>query len=396
MGITTKLLLFILTMVALLPPNLAADFSRSQAALHPVYPGSGPFIIELNGTWPSDCHPGEQKPVVESFDGHTVVIGFEIIVVHITCNMRDTDYRTLVDMSDVVRDNAPIGATLRVQATFGDEALDQTLDLVCPEGTDCNAPTGARQGPDPGLYVAPSLANQGLLVARQNAATAIYPLVYDKAGSSEWLFTGDHVVEDTFFSDTLRLSGGDCLGCEPTGATPAMTAIGYLSVLADRPGILQVKVNDGLFVEYEALVFGYETFQVGPAGEQTLVDLEGRWGLSENHGTDPPLGDLTGFLPGAFDISREVAAENGAELSADGSLHYLVTHLGGDTLGQLVCEGRATTDGTGAACEFIDPTDSAEPLFLFYQRGPNRLAIEYARPVVAIGTPPGGQAVRLD
>jgi hypothetical protein len=383
-------------MVALLPPNLAADFSRSQTALHPVYPGSGPFIIEIKGTWPSDCHPGEQKPVVEYFDGHTVEIGFEIIVVHITCNMQDTDYRTLIDMSAVVSAGKTVAPTLHVRASFDGGTLDQTLDLVCPEGTDCSDPTGARQGPDPGLYVAPYLANQGLLVARQNAATAIYPLVYGDAGNSEWLFTADHVVEDTFFSDALRLSGGDCFGCEPSGAIPSMSAIGHLSVLADRPGVLQVKVNDGLFVEYQALVFGYETFQVGPAGAQTLIDLEGRWGLSENHGTDPPLGDLTGFLPGAFDISREAAAEDGAEVSADGQMFYRVTSLGGDTLGQLVCKGAPTTAASGTTCEFIDPTDAAEPLFLFNQQGPDRLDIEYARPVIAIGIPPGGQAVRLE
>jgi hypothetical protein len=396
MGLTIKTLFSIATLVALLPPNLAADFSRSQAALHPVYPGSGPFIIEIKGTWPSDCHPGEQKPVVEYFDGHTVEIGFETIVVHITCNMQDTGYRALVDMSGVVRDSPALGETLRVHTTFDSAALDQTLDLVCPEGTDCSEPTGARQGPDPGLYVAPSLANQGLLVARQNAATAIYPLVYGEAGNSEWLFTADHVVEDTFFSEALRLSGGDCFGCKPSGAIPSMSTIGHLSVLADRPGVLQVKVNDGLFLEYEALVFGYETFPVGPNGEQILIDLEGRWGLSENRGTDPPLGDLTGFLPGAFDISREAAAVDGAEVLADGQMFYRVTSLSGDTLGQLICKGPSTTAGSGAACEFIDPTDAAEPLFLFDQQGPDRLDIEYARPVIAIGTPPGGRAVRLE
>jgi hypothetical protein len=79
-----KKLLAILPLLALLPANLVADFSRSQAVLHPRLPGTGPFIIEISGIWPTDCHPGEQKPIVESFDGHTVEIGFEIIVVHIT------------------------------------------------------------------------------------------------------------------------------------------------------------------------------------------------------------------------------------------------------------------------------------------------------------------------
>jgi hypothetical protein len=47
-------------------------------------------------------------------------------------------------------------------------------------------------------------------------------------------------------------------------------------------------------------------------------------------------------------------------------------------------------------CEFIDPTDAAEPLFLFYQDGPSSLSIEYGRPVIDVGIEPGGMAVRLD
>jgi hypothetical protein len=143
-------------------------------------------------------------------------------------------------------------------------------------------------------------------------------------------------------------------------------------------------------------VYGYPTFQLGPAGEQTLVDIEGRWGLSENHGTDPPLGDITEFFPGAFDISRETDGADDGGGPADGQVSYLVTTLAGDALGQLICKGETGPDGKTGVCEFIDPTDAAEPLFLFYQQGPYRLAIEYGRPLIAVGIPPGGQAVRLE
>lgn len=388
--------LSIFVLMALLPCMASADFSRSGAVLHPAFPGTGPFIIEIEGTWPTDCHPGEQKPVVESFDGQTVEIGFEIIVLHITCNHRDTHYRVLVDMSDAVRSQKPLGDELRILARFDGDPLDQTVALFCPDGSDCADPAGGRPAAEPGLYYAPGLSNQGLLVARQNAAMAIYPLVYDKNAGSEWLFTGNVMVEDTFFSDILRLSGGDCFGCEPTGATPDMEAIGRLSVLADRPGVLRVKIDDGLFTEYQSLVYGYPTFQLGPTGEQTLIDIEGRWGLSENHGTDPPLGDITEFFPGAFDISRETDGAADGDGPDAGQLSYLVTTLAGDTLGQLLCKGETGPDGATSVCEFIDPTDAAEPLFLFYQQGPYRLAIEYGRPLIAVGIPPGGQAVRLE
>jgi hypothetical protein len=389
-------LLFALLLLTLLQSGLSADFSRAQVELHPFFPGTGPFIIEISGTWPTDCHPGEQKPVVESFDGQTVEIGFEIIVVHITCNTNDTNYRVLVDMSEAVRASQPRSDSLLIQADFQGETLEQTVDLVCPEGSDCAGLAGEQHGVEPGLYYAPNLANQGLLAARQSTGMAIYPLVYDEAGRSEWLFTGNQMVGDSFFAEVLRLSGGDCFGCEPSGATPDKTTVGHLSALADRPGVLQVKTNDGLFVEYLSLVFGYRTFRVGPSGEQTLIDLEGRWGISENRGTDPPLGDLTEFFPGAFDLELEEVVPFDSQSGRAGQVSYLLMSPVGDTLGQVLCKGQIETDGTTSLCEFIDPTDAAEPLFLLYQQGPSRLAIEYGRPVIAVGTPPGGVAVRLD
>jgi hypothetical protein len=363
-----------------------ADFSQSQAVLHPVFPGTNPFVIEISGTWPTDCHPGEQKPVVESWDGQNVEIEFEIIVIHITCNTVDTPYRVLVDMSEAVRETPPTGNQLNIRAEFVGEILEETVDLVCPQGQDCESHAGEQQKPEPGLYYAPNLANQGLLLARQNSAMAIYPLVYDEDGSSQWLFTGNQMVEDSFFTELISFSGGDCFGCESTGAQPQMTVVGYLSVLVDGPGLLQVKINDGLFTEYPALVYGYRTFQVGEASEQTLVDLEGRWGISENQGTDPPVGDLTEFFPGAFDIVFEnhLATDS---IPPIGQVNYLV---------QLLCKGDIADDGSTNICEFIDPTDAAEPLFLFYQEGPSSVSIEYGRAVIAVGQAPAGKAVRLD
>jgi hypothetical protein len=396
MDIRINAILAILSLSALLPSGVLADFSRSQVELHPGFPGSNPFIMEISGTWPTDCHPGEQKPIVESFDGHAVEIGFEIIIVHITCNTSDSDYRVLVDMSEVVRASKPTGELLDIRATFQGATLEQTVELVCPEDAECKRLAGDHQHPESGLYFAPGKANQGLLVTRQNASTAIYPLVYDESGNSEWLFTGDVMTEDSFFSGILRLSGGDCFGCEPSGSEPEMTIIGYLSVLVDHPGVLQVKVNDGLFMEYRGLAFGYRTFQVGLAGGQTLVDLEGRWGISENRGTNPPLGDLTEFFPGAFDIELEdfVPADN--EIPRAGQASYRVSTPTGETLGQLLCEGQTGITGAVNVCEFIDPTDAADPLFRFYQDGPSSLSIEYGRPLIAVGIAPGGRAIRLD
>jgi hypothetical protein len=388
--------LVFLSLLALVHSTVLADFSRSQATLHPRLPAAGPFIIEIGGTWPTDCHPGEQKPVVAAWDGQSVTIEFEIIVVHVTCNDVDTPYRVLVDMSEAVRTQEPVGDTLDLLVDYQGAPWEQTVPLTCPPDDDCTVENGVPQGPDPGLYHAPNLQNQGLLVARQNDATAIYPLVYDESGLSRWVFAGNLMREDAFFSEILQFSGGDCFGCEPTGAEPDMTRIGYLSVLADRPGALQVKVNDGLFTEYSSVVYGYRTFAVGPTGAQTLIDLEGRWAIRENRGTNPPLGDLTELLPGVFDVELEriVTADTG--IQQDGEVGYRVAGPTGQPLGQLVCKGQTALDGVTGLCNFIDPTDAAEPLFLFHQLGPYRLAIEYGRPLIDIGIPPGGQAVRLD
>lgn len=391
-----KKLFAILPLLILIPFGVSADFASSQVVLHPRLPATGPFIIEISGSWPSDCHPGEQKPVVESFDGHTVKIGFDIIIVHITCNSIDTDYRVLVDMSEVVRKTRPVGDLLTIQASFQGDSLEQTVELTCPADTECPSHPGDNQRPEPGLYDNPALLNQGLLVARQNNAMGVFPLVYDELGRSEWLFSGNHMLEDTFFTEIMRPSSGDCFGCEPTNTEPELTTIGYLSVLVDRPGVLQVKVNDGLFTEYHRTVYGYNIFKLGPTGAQTLIDLEGRWGINENRGTNPPLGDLTEFLPGAFDITLEDIVTGDGHILPSGQLSYLVTTPTGEVLGQLVCKGQTSSDGATNVCEFIDPTDQAEPLFLFYQQGPSSLSIEYGRPLIAVGIEPGGSAVRLD
>jgi hypothetical protein len=395
-GAVMKALLCLVGLVVLLPCSALADFSRSQAAMHPRYPGSGPFIIEISGTWPNDCHPGEQKPVVESFDGRTAEIGFEIVVVHVTCNTIDTPYRSLVDMSAAVRATRPLGDAIDIRVSFQGETLTQTLQLACPDENDCSDPVAGWPRLEPGLYSAAGLANQGLLVARQNAATAIYPLGYGESGRGEWLFSGNLVLEDTFFTEVYRLTGGDCFGCEPSGAEPQIEAIGHLTVLVDDPGAMQVKIDDGLFTEYRSTVFGYEVYAVGAGGEWSLFDLAGRWGIRENRGSDPPLGDLTEFFPGAFDIVFEAFVPADSESRSPGQVSYLVTTPTGGALGQLFCRGDVAGDGSTLVCEFIDPTDAAEPLFLFYQEGPSSLAIEYGRAVIAVGTAPGGKAVRLD
>jgi len=379
----------------LLPLSVAADFSNSQLTPHPRYPGVGPFILDVTGTWPTDCHPGEQKPVIESYDGESVEIVFETIVEHITCNDEDTRYRVLIDMSDAISAGEPLGTTLKLKISFDEETLEQVLQLVCPEDKDCSNNLSNQQLAEPGLYFSQGLAKQGLLLARQNEAMAIYPLVYDSNGRNQWLFTGATMTEDTFFTELLRFRGGDCFGCESTGTAPKMSVAGRLSVLVDRPGLLQVKFNDGMFTAYDSLTYGYKTVEVGKPDRKTLIDLEGRWAISENLGSDTPLGDLTRFIPAAFDLVRDTKSPNGGSTPTSGRAYYTITTLSGQFIGQLLCKGETGDDGSNM-CEFIDATDQEQPLFRIYQQGPTRLAIEYGRELESEGVPPSGSAVRLD
>lgn len=374
-----------------------ADFSASSIQLHPTHPAGRPFIIDIKGDWPSDCHPGEQQPVIQSFDEQKVVIDFEIITVHVTCNDVSTPYRVLVDMSQLVGAGTQFGEQLDILIRFGGATLEQAVLLVCDPDMGCDNPSPVGPRPLSGLYSSPDLANQGLLLARQNTGMGVFPMTYDESGASRWLITGGALMEGSFFGSVLSWSNGDCFGCKPTDTTPEYSTIGHLSILVDQPGVLQVKINDGLFREYQKFVYGYAGFRVGPQGGQTLIDLEGRWGIRENYGSNPPLGDLTEFLPGAFDLVLENIITADVSIQQDGQVSYELSTPTGEVLGQLVCKGRTAIDNNTNVCEFIDPTDAEEPLFLFYQEGPSSLSIEYGRPVIElVGTAPGGTAIRLD
>lgn len=372
-----------------------ADFSDSSIQLHPFYPADGPFILEITGNWPSDCHPGEQTPVIRAFDESSVTIEFEFNVIHVTCNDVVTPYRVLVDMSEVVRTGIAFGESLDVVVNFDGLLLEQTIVLVCTQGMECADSPGNQHKPIAGNYHAPGLAKQGILLSRQETGMAIYVLSFDESGANQWLISGGHMVEDSFFGRIKRWSGGDCFGCEASETVPEKTIIGYLSVLVDGPSVLQVKVDDGPFREYQSLVYGYGNFQVGPYGEQTLIDLEGRWGISENRGNDPLLGDLTELLPGVFDVVLDDIVTADSQVQQDGQVSFLVFTPTGETLGQLVCKGQTGVDGRNI-CEFIDHTDAAEPLFLFYQDGPSNLSIEYGRAFDTGNIAPGGKAARMD
>lgn len=286
-----------------------ADFSDTRMFHHPLYiEQDAPFILDFRGEWPTDCHPGEQKPVISEYTGDTVLIEFEIIVEHVTCNDTPTPYRVLVDMSDVVDDVPGDFMALEVTVRFGGGELVKTLDKLCLM---CDPPPPPYDiKPEPGLYEGAGLQKQGLLLARQNDRMGVYPLVYDESGNSQWLFGGGGVVEDVYFVKLKELYGGQCLGCPPPDDPPQKEVVGKLSMLMDSEGVIQVKVNGGLFTEYRPVEFGYGTYAVtdpdGSGGPNWIPNLAGRWALADDNsdlwGETSPL--PSEVLPLVFDIEE--------------------------------------------------------------------------------------------
>lgn len=279
-----------------------ADFSNAEFLLHPLLPFSDPYLIEMTGEWQTDCHPGEQKPVISAYTGDTVLIEFETIVEHVTCNDVVTPYRVLVDMSDVVGDLEGFFEEIEITVRFGETEVTHMATLACicsPE------PRGPHINPEEGLYYSSGLEKQGLLLARQNERMGVYPLIYDDVGSSEWVFGGSGIDEDVYFADLYELTGGQCLGCPVPDEPPQMDIVGKISMLMDSEGVVQVKVNDGLFTTYEQSEFGYGSIDVGGSPSRNIPDLRGRWAFVDvDFDTPVPPDSETSMLPLVFDIVR--------------------------------------------------------------------------------------------
>lgn len=295
-------ILFPLLLVLISVNTAWADFSDATIRLHPFSPEGRPYIIDIQGDWPTDCHPGEQKPVITSYTGDTAVIEFDIIIDHVTCNEVATPYRVLVDMSDVVDSTQVSPMAIDVTMRFGGTEHSEALPLNCI----CSPSRSAALKPEDGLYNSMELQKQGLIVARQNRRMAVYPLIYDETGSSEWLFGGGGIEEEVFFVELNELRDGQCLGCAPPADPPQMSVVGKLTMLMDSEDTIQVKINDGLFEEYRPLEFGYGSFQIWDPSALVHVrvpNLQGRWAFSTaasvNQSVTPPP---TTFLPLVFDI----------------------------------------------------------------------------------------------
>lgn len=387
-----------------------ADFSNTQVWHHPLYIGdTEPFLIDLKGEWPTDCHPGEQKPVINEYTGDSVLIEFETIIEHVTCNDVVTPYRVLVDMSDVIDTVEGEFRSILITVRFGGAELEHLLDKRCLM---CDPPPPPRDiKPEAGLYESDGLEKQGLLLARQNQRMGVYPLIYAESGSSEWLFGGSGIVEDVYFADLYELTGGQCLGCLPPDEPTELNKVGKFSMLMDSEGLIQVKINDGLFTTYEQGEFGYGTFEIVNLADYTLVkvpDLSGRWAFSENNSdmwgeiTTPP----TSVLPLVFDVTLRSNVTNpppptiGVPPPVIGdpppphNVFYSILNMEGEQVAQMLCEYRDEMVCDLKIPEFRDFNESYKVQLLSIERMKmTNTAPNDSHDGVGIGT---GTAVRID
>lgn len=372
-------LLFSLLLTLLCVNTAWADFADATTRLHPFSPVDRPYIIDIQGEWPSDCHPGEQKPVITSYTGDTAVIEFETIVEHVTCNDVATPYRVLVDMSDVMDGTQVSPMEIDVTMRFGGTEYTKTLPLNCI----CSPSRGPTLNPEGGLYSSAGFEKQGLILARQNKRMAVYPLIYDETGSSEWLFGGGGVEEEVYFVELNELTEGQCLGCAPPVKPPELNAVGKLTMLMDSESVIQVKINDGMFEEYTPVEFGYGSFEIWDPSAQVHVNvpnLQGRWAFSdsdsaEQNVTTPP----TSYLPLVFDIKLRDKIDPPPPVitpvpeppEGPASVPYgianmegeLVAEMGCQHLDELICE--LWVPGTGALiAQFNVQVLSLERMFM--------------------------------
>ena len=389
-----------LFLLALFCLNTAwADFSDALFQLHPAQPMDGePYLIEITGEWPTDCHPGEQKPVIRDYTGDTALIEFETVVEHVTCNDVATPYRVLIDMSDVTDSVTGAFIDIEVSLRFDGTEFTKLLTLVCI----CSpVPVGPQINPEAGLYHSDGLEKQGLLLARQNQRMAAYPLIYDESGSSEWVFGPGGIVEDVFFSTLYELTGGQCLGCPPPDEQPELNEVGKLTLLMDSQGLVQMKVNDGLFVAYEQTEFGYGAVGIGGNPAVKIPNLHGRWAFVDSD-IEPSLGtpSPTSILPLVFDVFLMPPPTIGDPppivfppppigTPPAGNARYWIRDIEGEKVAEIRCEYE-----TAMVCK-LDSSENSDG-FALQLLSLERMILTSLSPIVPTGKIGTGIAVRID
>lgn len=387
----------LLALALLASSGLQADFTDAELTLHPYVPQYRPFVLDLRGTWANTCHPGIAEPVITAVDGPRVEIDLVLDELLLCLPDVESPYRVLVDLSDAfdVNDIVPLPAAdlfLEVVVRFLDETFTGSALLGCfgPNACPGSFFTHLQHWPEPGLYQTQGLAKQGLLLARQDDRLAAYPLTYDGEGGSEWLFAGGGVTGDVYFAPLYQASGGQCLGCPPPDDPLLLEPAGKISMVFDSEGVAQVKIDDGPFVEYRQLDFGYGNLP----REFVVPDLSGRWALVEtelemqNNLSIPP----GAVLPLVFDLSIISAVPPPVGSDPPEPVVFALAGADGEVITAMECEATPEVGCLVANPDFDDGSHAFTVEFL----SPERILLTDTGPMLAIGVPATGIAVRID
>lgn len=384
-----------------------AEFSSTRVYAHPLYwVSSEPYLLDIRGDWTSDCHPGEQKPIISEYTGDSVLVEFEIITEHVNCNDVLTPYRVLVDMSDVVDDVPGEFFSIDVTIRFGGDEHMERVFRGCPLCSPVPPPRDVK--PESGIYYSNDLEKQGLLLARQNQRMGAYPLIYDGSGSSEWVLGPGGIVEDVFFAELFESTGGQCLGCPQPDDPPQMDAVGKIAMLMDSQGVIQVRINDGLFTTYELLDFGYGSRDIGGYPNHRVPDLSGRWALVEDYVPVPqlpPSENNHAPFPLVFDITLETVTYGPpppivtAPPTPPGYVMFSVRDKSGNEITQMKCDYGSDWANSDAevVCDISDPEiNDGDTLYRIKMLSPERLSIDWVGPTIPEIHLPTFIAVRVD
>ena len=150
---------FLILLFALCFNTSWADFLDTAVWSHPLYAAANePYLLDISGDWSSDCHPGEQKPVISEYTGDSALIEFETITDHVTCNDVVTPYRVLVDMSDVIESVPGEFPFIDVTIRFGGAEYMKRVMRPCLLCSPVPPPRDVK--PEAGLYYSNGLKNR--------------------------------------------------------------------------------------------------------------------------------------------------------------------------------------------------------------------------------------------
>ena len=190
------------------------------------------------------------------------------------------------------------------------------------------------------------------------------------------------------------MTGGQCLGCLPLDEPTELNKVGTFSMLMDSQGLVQVKVNDGLFTTYVQSEFGYGSRDVGGHPNRRIPDLSGRWAFVEDV-PDSPLvveGDPVND-PLVFDIKLESVTVLAPLVVGTpppilpGNVKFSVQSKFGTELWQMQCDYGSDLDKVSDAeilCIVNNPDiNDGDPMYEVKILSAQRLSFVWVGPIVS-------------